>query len=77
MNTLIDCFIGPDLSKLATITVVHVLFTYLLIKLLLLEHVLFFFDLPDDIWSFFIPTKRALDNIIIFHFMFGPLTKTF
>lgn len=75
MDALVDCFVGADFSELAPVTVVHVLFAYLLVELLLLEHVLFFLDLSDDVGSFFVSTKWTLDYVVILHFVLRPLTE--
>ena len=76
MNTLVDSFLSTNLSELATITIVVVLFPYLLVDLLFFKHILFFFDLSNNICRFLISAERAFDNIIIFHLMLSPLTKT-
>jgi hypothetical protein len=51
---LVDCFAGAYFSELAAITVVVVLLAYLFVDELLFEHVLFLFDLADDIGSFLV-----------------------
>jgi hypothetical protein len=77
VNTLVDGFACADFPELAPIAVVHVLFAYLLVKLLLFEHVLLLFDLSDDVGSFLIPAQWALDYVVILHLVLCPLTETF
>ena len=75
MHTFVNCLLTSYLSKLASITVIVVLFSYLFIDLLLLYHVLLLFDLSYYICWFLISTKRTLHNIIVLHLMLCPLTK--
>jgi len=76
-DTLVYSLTSSNLSELTPITVIHELFAYFFIELLLLEHVLLLFNLPDNIGCLLISTKRALNYIIIFHLMLSPLTETF
>ena len=76
MNALIDRFFGAYFSKLTSIAVIVILFPDLLVDELFFDHILFFFDLSDDLWCFFISAQRTFHNSIIFDFMFSPLTET-
>ena len=76
MNTFIHCFLSTNLSQLAPITIVVVFLPYLLVDLLLFQHIFFFFDFSDNVSRFFISAKWTFHHIIVLHLMLGPLTET-
>lgn len=76
MHTFVDCFVCSDFPELASIAVVIVLLPYFFIDNLLFEHILFLFNLANDIWGLLVSAKRTFDNSIVFDFVFGPLAKT-
>lgn len=75
MNTFVNGLIGAKLSELTSIAIVIVLFSNFFVDELIFQHIFFFSDFTNDIRSFFIPAKRALDYSIVFEFVLGPLTK--
>jgi hypothetical protein len=75
--TLIHCLIGINFSKLASITVIVVLFTSnFFCYLLFFDFIFFLFDLSHNLGWLLISTKWTFYNSIIFNLMFGPLHKT-
>ena len=76
VDTFIDCLVVANFPELTAIAIIAILLAYLLIDLLLFQHVFLLLDFPDNIRSLLVPAKRALHHIIVLHLVLDPLTET-
>ena len=75
LNTFIDCLTGLDFLQLASITIVAILLPDFFIVELLFMLCFFLPNFSNNLWRFFIPTKRTFHNSIILHLMLCPLSE--